>query len=141
MVKLDELDSLILKILRQNSNLSNNEIGKQVNLSEAGVRKRISKLIETGTIKKFTIETSEEHENISAITLVAVDPNSKIDEIANQIKLLEGVKRVYEITGSHDIAAFITNEDIEKVNRSIDLIRNIPHVHTTDTKIILKSHE
>ena len=52
---MDVIDEEIIKLLKENSRRAFGEIGNSVNLSEAAVRRRVNKLVDTGKIKKFTI--------------------------------------------------------------------------------------
>ncbi|MDT7890758.1 MAG: AsnC family transcriptional regulator, partial [Candidatus Nanopusillus sp.] len=52
----DDIDNKIIKILLNNSRISNTKIARLLNISEASVRKRIKKIMEIGIIKKFTVE-------------------------------------------------------------------------------------
>ena len=135
---MDEIDSRIVSLLRKNSRSTNSEIGKIVGLGEGAIRKGISALLISGEIKRFTLESKSDLKNISALVFISVEENVPTDKIAKQVLSLEGAKEVFEITGEYDVCAFVTSEDIEKVNSIIDKIRNLKHVLDTKTQIILK---
>ncbi|WP_205757149.1 winged helix-turn-helix transcriptional regulator [Macrococcoides goetzii] len=52
---MDYTDLKILKILRENSRLTNKEIGEKIHMISQAVGNRINQLIERGEISKFTI--------------------------------------------------------------------------------------
>lgn len=52
---MDQLDKEIIALLKQNSRLTNKEIGEQIHLSGQAVGSRISQLVDKGSIKNFTI--------------------------------------------------------------------------------------
>lgn len=134
---MDRTDSLILAILREDSRLAFVEIATRVNLSEAAVRRRISNLVKSGIIKKFTIETSEPQQT-SAITYVSISPSVPTSDVSRQIKDVAGVETAYETTGPFDIAIIIKGTNIAEVNRSVEEIRRISGVINTNTTIILR---
>lgn len=57
---MDQLDLTILSLLKQDSRLSNKEIGAQVHLTGQAVGQRINHLIDQQTITRFTIEIAQQ---------------------------------------------------------------------------------
>ncbi len=133
----DSVDQKIIGYLKENSRESFVDIGKKLKLSESAVRRRVKNLVDSGTIKKFTLELGEENAT-SAVVLVSVDSATDTSKVSQKLTKLEGVKTVYEITGQYDITTIISAETIAKINSSIDALRKIPGVVDTNTVIILK---
>ena len=98
----DDIDERIMELLEEDARMTYVEIGKMVGLSEGAVRNRIQSLTSTGVIKRFTIEKSTSH-GVSAVTMLAVDPSTPTYEVSKSVSMLEGVERVYEVTGEYDI--------------------------------------
>ncbi len=69
----DKTDEQIIGILSQNSRISNTELTQRLSMSESAIRRRISNLITSGRIRKFTLEVDDQHLS-SAITWVSVNP-------------------------------------------------------------------
>ncbi len=136
-MSMDEVDAKIIEILKADARRPFVEIAKEVGASEAAVRRRVRKLVESGVIRKFTIEVGRPG-GASAITLVALEPGAQIKSIAERVKSLEGVNHVYEITGQYDMAVFVEGGSISEVNSTIDKIRSMEGVVGTNTIIILK---
>jgi len=133
----DNVDEKIIGYLKENSRESFVDIGKKLKLSESAVRRRVKNLLDSGTIKKFTLELGEENAT-SAIVLVSVDSATDTSKVSLKLTKLEGVKTVYEITGQYDITTIISAATITEINSSIDALRKIPGVVDTNTVIILK---
>ena len=133
----DNVDEKIIEYLKENSRESFVDIGKKLKLSESAVRRRVKNLLDSGTIKKFTLELGEENAT-SAIVLVSVDSATDTSKVSIKLTKLEGVKTVYEITGQYDITVIISAATIAEINNSIDALRKIPGVVDTNTVIILK---
>jgi DNA-binding Lrp family transcriptional regulator len=134
---MDEVDKKLLELLKHDARLSFVDLGSNVGLSEAAVRRRVKRLQELNIIKRFTIDI-EVGQAASALTLVAVAPSTPTNDVSARIKALPAVQRVYEITGQYDIAVLITGTNIAEVNGSIDQIRRADGVATTNTIIILR---
>ena len=133
----DKTDENIIGYLKEYSRESFVDIGKKLKLSESAVRRRVKNLVDSGTIKKFTVELGEENAT-SAIVLVSVDSTTDTSKVSLKLVKLEGVKTVYEITGQYDITAIISASNIAEINSTIDALRKIPGVVDTNTVIILK---
>lgn len=133
---MDELDEKILQILKEDGRRPFVEIGKEVGLSEAAVRRRVQKLLKDRIIKRFTIEV--ERGGASALTMVAVSPSVPTSTVSNTLTKIRGVEVVYEITGQYDIAVLISASTIAEINRCVDDIRRIEGVINTNTVIVLR---
>jgi DNA-binding Lrp family transcriptional regulator len=120
----DKVDEKIIEYLRDNSRESFVDIGKKLKLSESAVRRRVKNLVDSGTIKRFTVELGEENVT-SAIVLVSVDSATETSKVSLKLAKLEGVKTVYEITGQYDITTIISASNISEINNSIDALRKI----------------
>ncbi|MEM0074797.1 MAG: Lrp/AsnC family transcriptional regulator [Conexivisphaerales archaeon] len=134
---MDNIDKKLLELLKQNARMPFVELGSQVGLSEAAVRRRVKNLVDSGIIRRFTIDIELQHE-ASALTLVTVTPGADSSEISSKIKSIHTVDRVYEVTGQHDIAILISGPTISDVNNTIDQIRKMPGIGSTVTMVILR---
>lgn len=133
----DKIDEKIINFLKEDSRESFVDIGKKLKLSESAVRRRVKNLIDSKTIKRFTVEIGEENAT-SAIVLISVDSATDTAKVSEKLAKLEGVKTVYEITGQYDITTIISATNISEINNSIDALRKIPGVIDTNTVIILR---
>ncbi|HXW12585.1 MAG TPA: HTH-type transcriptional regulator LysM [Nitrososphaeraceae archaeon] len=134
----DKIDEQIIEFLRNDSRESFVDIGKKLKLSESAVRRRVKNLVDSGTIKRFTIEEGEKN-TTSAIVLISVDSTIDTSKVSLKLTKLEGIKTVYEITGQYDISVIITAPSIGEINSSIDALRKIPGVIDSNTVIILRT--
>ena len=125
---MDEIDYKILEILRENAKTTNNDIAKTVKLTEGAVRNRIKRLVVTGIIKQFTIVT--EPAQSEAIVLIKTRAKGS-KEILKRIR--KYTNRLFETAGEYDVATFITDESIEKINQTIDELRGVDGVTATMT--------
>ena len=103
-----------------------------VGLTEGAVRRRVKKMVEQGTIRKFTVEATVDFEGV---VLVETEPTKTEGTTA---KIREVSDRVFEVSGNYDIAAFIRASTMNDLNRKIDIIRTLPGVLDTNTLVKLK---
>lgn len=61
-------------------------------------------------------------------------------ETASQevIGKMEGVQFVYQVTGSHDLIAFVDTEPYEGLALIVSNIRKLDSVRATDTELVLR---
>ena len=135
--ELDKLDHMILKHLRENSRVPYTTIAEFLGISESTIRNRIRKMIDSGIIKRFTIDTVEE--GVKAIILIEVSVSTPSPQIAENISTMKGVELVFETSGQYDISAILSGPDISSLNRSIDDVRNLKGITNTNSLIVLKS--
>jgi len=134
----DEVDERILRLLEENSRSTYVEIGRSVGLSEGAVRNRVQALVASGVIKRFTVEKASAV-GVRALIMISVDPAVPTSEVSQKVHMLNGVERIYEVTGEYDIVMVSSSHNIDGINRVIEDIRKIPGVEKTNTIIVLKT--
>ena len=133
----DNIDEKILGFLRDDSRGSFVEIGKKLKLSESAVRRRVKNMVESGAITKFTVE--EGGDQPEALVLVSADSSIDTSKVSLKLTKLDGIKKIYEITGQYDICVIVQASTINEINACIDDLRKISGVTDTNTVIILKT--
>jgi Lrp/AsnC family transcriptional regulator for asnA, asnC and gidA len=134
----DEIDEGIINLLKENSRMTYVEIGNTVGLSEGAVRNRVQALVNSGMIRKFTIEVAPLI-RVRALTMISVNPSMPTYSISKKIEELPGIERIYEVTGEYDVFCVVSSRDIEGVNQCIEDIRKIEGVVKTNTIIVLRT--
>lgn len=133
---IDDLDLIILNTLKEDARISYVNIAKKLNVSEGMIRQRVKKLLDSGIIKRFTIVTATY--GLKAIIEISVGGNIHTTKVAENIKNIDGVKNVYEVSGNKDIVAIVDVDNSLKLNDVIEEIRSIKNVINTETQLILK---
>lgn len=135
---IDATDERIIRILQEDSRKAFVDIANEIGLSESAVRRRVKNLVESGVIKRFTLELGAS-DKTSAITLISVSSTADTSAVSSRLMKLPGIEVVYEITGQYDIATIIAAPAIAEINKCIDDVRKIEGVSDTNTVIILKT--
>ena len=133
----DNTDEKILGFLRDDSRGSFVEIGKKLKLSESAIRRRVKNMVDNGAITKFTVE--EGGDQPEALVLVSADSSIDTSKVSLKLTKLDGIKKIYEITGQYDICVIVQASTINEINVCIDNLRKISGVTDTNTVIILKT--
>ena len=134
---LDEIDLRILETLRRNSRVSYSSMSKEVGISEAAVRKRVSRLIKAGVIERFTVEVDM---GFKAIIFVSVEPAYPCLDVSRKILTIDGVEKVYEVSGEYDLAVIVSTTGYREANKVIEAVRALEGVSRTYTMTILNTH-
>ena len=134
---MDDKDQKIISLLKEDGRVAYVDIGKKTGLSEGAVRKRVSTLIQSGDIKRFTIETGFKT-GARAIALLSIGPPYPTSSISQELVKVPNIEKVYEVTGQYDIAIMISASSITEVDRCIEEIRGVKGVSNTNTMIILR---
>jgi Lrp/AsnC family transcriptional regulator of lysine biosynthesis len=129
---MDDTDTKILNLLRENARMKNTEIARQVNLTERAVRARIEKLVREGVIRKFTVETAPV--GVEGIVLIdtQVDRTPAVKEKARAISDM-----VFECSGDFDVAVRLRADNLDDLNKRVDEFRKLPGVNRTSTLVKL----
>lgn len=127
------VDEEIIKELKENSRKSFSEIGRKLDLTEGAIRKRVSNLVDSGAIKRFTIETAGNN----AIIGVQTDPQILTKTIVENLKKLN-ISKTFETTGRYDLFCIINSKNSEDVNNMLEKIRTTKGVIGTETFSVLK---
>jgi DNA-binding Lrp family transcriptional regulator len=129
---MDDTDTKILNLLRENSRMKNTDIARRVNLTERAVRARIEKLVRESVIRKFTIETSP----VGVEGVVLIDTQVGRTS-AVKAKGREVSDSVFECSGEFDVAVRLRADTLDELNAKVDDLRSYPGVIRTSTLIKL----
>jgi DNA-binding Lrp family transcriptional regulator len=133
-MELDNIDKRIISELEDDGRVPFLRIAKMLKVSEGTIRKRVSKLIEQGIIKRFTVELKNRS---TAIVGIETNPHMPTRKIAAELKKLEA-KLVFEVAGRYDLICFLHGNELSKVNDLLEKIRIIEGVVHTETFTILR---
>ncbi|MBS3158995.1 Lrp/AsnC family transcriptional regulator [Candidatus Woesearchaeota archaeon] len=119
---MDKKDEQIIECLSEDSSLTTREISKKTRIPITTVHKRIKKLKQEGTIKKFTIELDNKKigKAFSAIILISCDykllKELKKDQhqLAKELSHIPEVVSVDVVTGVTDIVVKVRMKDVEE---------------------------
>ncbi|MBU0527081.1 Lrp/AsnC family transcriptional regulator [Candidatus Micrarchaeota archaeon] len=131
-MKIDEKDQKILSLLKKNSKMSNIDISKKLGITEGAVRSRIKKLLDNKTIRRFTIDTSSSSVLFAVLMAKAKTETKKMMEDIHNLAVHFDA---YEISGEYDGCIILEAENMEEIDRKIDLIRKLKSVSETRTFI------
>src|SRR3954466_132445 len=135
---LDDVSKAIIEQLQQDGRRPYAAIGKAVGLSEAAVRQRVQRLLETGVMQIVAV-TDPLSVGFPRAAMIGVRVEGDMEEVATALELMSEVDYVVITAGSFDILVEVVCEDddhlLDVINRRI---RAIPGVRHTESFVYLK---
>ncbi|MEM8582782.1 MAG: Lrp/AsnC family transcriptional regulator [Bacteroidota bacterium] len=119
--RLDKIDLKILKILQENSKITNLDLSKKIGLSPAPTLERVKKLENNDVIKSYHAEVNPEAIELKVKTFVLVSLDWRKEKarehFLDKIHAIEEITECYIITGEADFLIKIVCADIPTYER------------------------
>lgn len=125
--EIDEVDSSILRLLRENARMSFTAMARKTGISDATIQNRLKRMRERGIIERMTVFANPEATGyvVTAIILVQT-ATEKHDEAKKALSELPEISEVYSVLGEYDLFVKVWAKGLEELNRIInDHIRSI----------------
>lgn len=135
---LDELSKAIIEQLQEDGRRPYATIGKAVGLSEAAVRQRVQRLVDSGMVQIVAV-TDPLQVGFARQAMIGIKVDGDLEAVADVVAGLPEVDYVVITAGGFDVLAEVVCEDddhlLEVLNRKI---RSIPDVRATETFVYLR---
>jgi len=135
---LDEVSKAIIEQLQQDGRRPYATIGKAVGLSEAAVRHRVQRLIDSGVIQVVAV-TNPLQVGFPRAAMIGITVEGDLEAVAAEVEALPEVDYLVICAGNFDLMAEVVAEDddhlLEIINRRI---RPIAGVRRTETFVYLQ---
>jgi len=137
-VVLDDVAKAIIEQLQQDGRRSYAAIGKEVGLSEAAVRQRVQRLIDSGVMQVVAV-TDPLQLGFARQAMVGIEVAGPLEPVAEALAALDEVDYVVITAGTYDVLAEVVCESDERLLELIsEKIRRIEGVARTETFMYLK---
>ncbi|RUV98906.1 MULTISPECIES: Lrp/AsnC family transcriptional regulator [unclassified Mesorhizobium] len=140
---LDQFDRTILEIMQRDCQMKAEAIGEMVGLSASAVQRRIKRMREEGIISAeialvdrkvagspmtFIVGMEIERENYDALS-----------KFRAWVEKQDHIQQVYYVTGSVDLVAIITAQDVEQYDEiTAQIMSQNPQIKRMHTNVVLK---
>ena len=135
---LDDVSKRIIEQLQEDGRRPYATIGKAVGLSEAAVRQRVQRLLDSGVMQIVAV-TDPMQVGFSRQAMIGIRVEGDITSVADRLVEMVEVEYVVITAGSFDLLIEVVCEDDDHL---LDLlsqrIRALPGVRTTETFVYLK---
>jgi Lrp/AsnC family transcriptional regulator for asnA, asnC and gidA len=135
---IDDLGKLLIEELQQDGRRSYAALAKTVGLSEAAVRQRVQRLIDSGVMQVVAV-TDPLQVGFSRQAMVGVRADGDLVRVAEELGKIDEVDYVVITAGSFDIMVELVCEDDDHLLRVLsERVRVLPGVRDTETFVYLK---
>ena len=129
---LDDVSKAIIEQLQQDGRRSYAAIGKVVGLSEAAVRQRVQRLIDSGVMQVVAV-TDPMELGFARQAMIGIRVRGTLEPVADALQALDEVDYVVITAGTFDVLAEAVCTTDEHLLDLIDRIRSIEGVAETET--------
>ena len=120
MIKMDEIDKKILKILQENYRISYQELSIKLGKAASTIHNRVQNMVNEGIIKEFDTIIDPFKVGFKAIAVLGISVDAlRIHEVAKEIASFKQVQLVATSTGDHDLIVRIIEKDEKSLWRFI----------------------
>lgn len=139
MIKIDDTDGKLIKILSEDSRKSFKDISDELGLSVITVRKRVKRLIDEEIIKKFTIVLNPELFESRITSFITIHPSAhRQHEIIDKVAKLEEVEESHLMTGGCGLSMKVHVDSLMELNDFIEKVRGIQGVISIENCVVLR---
>ena len=142
-ILLDELDFAILTQLQKNGRKSFSDIARDLNVAVNTVRNRVARMVENGTLTIIG-RVNPLHAGFQAYAsiFIAVEPSTRIDEVAHRLSEFPETSFVCMTSGDFDLWIDVMCLDNNHLTELLThRVQTIPGVVKTKTIFILKVYK
>jgi Lrp/AsnC family transcriptional regulator for asnA, asnC and gidA len=136
--QLDDVFKAIIEELQQDGRRSYAAIGRAVGLSEAAVRQRVQRLLDTGTIQIVAV-TDPLQLGFRREAMIGITVEGDIEPVADKLAEMSEVTYCVMTAGSFDVIIEVLCEDddhlLDVINKQL---RAIPGVRGTESFVYLR---
>ncbi|HEX4787292.1 MAG TPA: Lrp/AsnC family transcriptional regulator [Actinospica sp.] len=138
---MDPVSKAIIEQLQQDGRRSYATIAKAVGLSEAAVRQRVQRLLDSEVMQVVAV-TDPLTVGFNRQAMIGIRCEGDVEPVAEALSAMAEVAYVVATAGSFDLMAEVVAEDDDQLLHIINKrIRAIPQVRSTESFVYLKLHK
>lgn len=138
MTELDQRDYEILSALRYDGRASVTSLAASLNLSRVTVGNRLERLIETGVIRRFTVELSEAviKDRVRAVMMIELQ-GAMSRRVISHLQKIPQIVDLHSTNGAWDLVGQIEADSLADFDQVLRTIREIGGVLNSETCLLL----
>ncbi len=129
---MDAIDYEILNILQENARISITDLSKQINLSRPSVSERLTRLMDSGVIEKFTTLLAINKLSQSVVFYMEIsDLKVSSDDMVKILKSNVYITEIHCVTGKTNYICKACMPSVEDMNLLLSELTKVSHVVTS----------
>lgn len=142
-MKIDHVDEKILKVLQQDSRMTNQQLSEHIGVSTSPCWRRVKRLEEEKIIKGYGVLLDRRKLGLGVMVFirVSIDSHSEAEakKFEEKVLELENVVACYSIGGDADFLLQVVSIDLDTYAEfSMSTIRRLPGIKEMQSMFILK---
>lgn len=142
-MKIDHVDEKILKVLQQDSRMTNQQLSEHIGVSTSPCWRRVKRLEEEKIIKGYGVLLDRRKLGLGVMVFirVSIDSHSEAEakKFEEKVLELENVVACYSIGGDADFLLQVVSIDLDTYAEfSMSIIRRLPGIKEMQSMFILK---
>ena len=138
MIKLDNIDKQILKLLQHNCNQTTKQIATKIKLSQTAIYERIKRLERHGIITDYValLDLDKVDKSFTAFCMVKLINHTKksLEHFEKDILTLNEITECYHISGEYDYLLKINVKNIKAYRQfMVEKLTSIPFISSTQS--------
>jgi Lrp/AsnC family transcriptional regulator, regulator for asnA, asnC and gidA len=138
--ELDDISKRIIEQLQEDGRRSYAAIAESVGLSDAAVRQRIKRLIDSKLLEIVAV-TDPLRVGFTRQAMIGVRVSGQVGDIAQALESFAEVSYIVLTAGQYDLLVEVVCEDDDHLLRLLSRMRELPAVQSTETFMYLKLHK
>lgn len=142
MIQLDDTDTELIALLRDNARVPVATLAKRLKVARGTVQNRMARLEREGVIVGYSVRLKPQVEahRIRALMTVAVEGNRGA-EVLRALRGHPNVSSLHSTNGRWDFVAELQADTLEAFDRVLGSIRLVDGIANTETSILLSTHK
>jgi len=137
-VVLDDVDKRLIEALQRDGRLPYTQLAQEVGLSEAAVRQRVRRLVDTG-VTQIVAVTDPMTLGFRRMAMVGIRVDGDTRETAEAVAALPQINYLVIVAGSYDLLVEVVCENDDDLLELLNgELRSIPGVRSTETFTYLR---
>jgi len=139
MIRLDDIDRKIIARLQIDGRATVTTLAGVLELARGTVQTRLARLIDSRTIKRFTIDlnTLEANELVRAVMMIEVRGNTA-NAVQKALKRMPEVSALHRTCGVWDLVVELETTSLYEFDSVLSRIRELPGVSNSETCPLLR---
>lgn len=135
---LDETDRRLIAALRDDGRASISTLAATLGLARGTVRIRIERLLETGVIRRFTVDLAVAHETEAVRAVMTIELQGRMSRgVISALTKMPEITALHTTNGKWDLVAEIRVGSLPEIDRVLREVRAVQGVANSETSILL----
>ena len=134
----DDTDRRLIAALRDDGRASISTLAATLDLARGTVRTRLDRLVETGVIRRFTVDLAVAHEPQAVRAVMTIELQGRMSRaVIGALTGMPEITRLHTTNGKWDLVAEIRVGTLPEIDRVLREVRAVQGVANSETSILL----